>query len=97
MCNIGDLDIYAVQKTRDYITPLVKEYMPYVEYRRHSYVLIIKVLHKTFHPLEVVCRYRDPHLQVGEHCSYLFNLGLNIYKSLCIKTHFMPNICDLNG
>ena len=27
-----------------------------------------------FHPLEVVRRYRDPQLQVGENYSYLFNL-----------------------
>ena len=27
-----------------------------------------------FHPIEVVSRYRDPQLQVGENYSYLFNL-----------------------
>ena len=27
-----------------------------------------------FHPLEVVSRYRDTQLQVGENYSYLFNL-----------------------
>ena len=27
-----------------------------------------------FHPLEVVSRYRDQQLQVGENYSYLFNL-----------------------
>ena len=29
-----------------------------------------------FHPLEVVSRYRDPQLKVGENYSYLFNLRL---------------------
>ena len=34
-----------------------------------------------FHPLEVVSRYRDPQLQVGENYSHLFNLRPNIRKS----------------
>ena len=34
-----------------------------------------------FHPLEVVSRYRDPQLQVGENYSYKFNLRPNIRKS----------------
>ena len=33
------------------------------------------------HPLEVVSRYRDPQLQVGENYSYLLNLRPNICKS----------------
>ena len=33
------------------------------------------------HPLEVVSRYRDPQLQVGENYSYLFDLRPNICKS----------------
>ena len=43
------------------------------------YVLLAKINHSTaklqnlnFHPLEVVSRYRDPQLQVGENYSYLF-------------------------
>ena len=28
-----------------------------------------------FHPLEVVSRYRDPHLQVGENYMYLYRLN----------------------
>ena len=32
-----------------------------------------KLNHLNFHPLEVVSRYRDPQLQVGENYSYLFN------------------------
>ena len=31
-----------------------------------------------YHPLEVVSRYRDPQLEVGENYSYLFNLRVNI-------------------
>ena len=33
-----------------------------------------------FHPLEVVSRYRDPQLQVGENYSCLFNLRPTILK-----------------
>ena len=33
-----------------------------------------------FHPHEVVSRYRDPQLQVGENYSYLPNLRPNIRK-----------------
>ena len=32
------------------------------------------VIYLNFHPLEVVSRYREPQLQVGENYSYLFNL-----------------------
>ena len=34
-----------------------------------------KVIYLNFHPLEIVSRYRDPQLQVGENYSYLFDLG----------------------
>ena len=33
-----------------------------------------------FQPLEVVSRYRDPHPQVVENYSYLFNLKTNIFN-----------------
>ena len=33
-----------------------------------------KLIYLNFQPLEVVFRYRDPQLQVGENYSYLFNL-----------------------
>ena len=33
-----------------------------------------------YHTLDVVSRYRDPQLQVGNNCSYLFNLRPNICK-----------------
>ena len=49
------------------------------------------------HPLEVVSRYRDTQLQVGENYSYLFNLRPNICESRCLNTHFIPNNSDLIG
>ena len=39
-----------------------------------------KVNNLNFHPLEVVSRYRDPQLQVGENYADLFNLTPNICK-----------------
>ena len=56
-----------------------------------------KLNNLNFHPLEVVSRYRDPQLQVGENYSYSFNLRPNIYKSWCLDTYFVPNNCDSNG
>ena len=50
--------------------------------------LTTKLNNLFFHPLEVVSRYRDPQLQVGEIYSHLFNLGPNIYKSLIFKHIF---------
>ena len=41
-------------------------------------------------------RYRDPQLQVGENYSYVFDLRQNIWKSLCLNTHIVPNNFDLN-
>ena len=41
---------------------------------------------KDFHLLEVVSRYRDPQLKVGENDSYLFNLKPSICKSGFLKT-----------
>ena len=35
----------------------------------------------SFHPLEVVARYRDPQLQVGENYTHLFDFRPNICKS----------------
>ena len=45
--------------------------------------LTLKALNNNlnFHPLEVVPRYRDPQLQVGENYSYLVNFRPNICKS----------------
>ena len=42
-------------------------------------------------PLEVVSCYRDPQLQVGDNCSYVFNLRPKICKCSCLNTHFIPN------
>ena len=56
-----------------------------------------KIIHLNFQPLEVVSRYRDPQIQVGENYSYLFNLDTNIYKLCCSDTHFAPNNMNLVG
>ena len=45
----------------------------------------------SFHPLEVVSRYRDPQLQMGENDTYLFYLKPNICKPRCANTHSIPN------
>ena len=39
-----------------------------------------------FHPLEVVSRYRDPQIQVGENDAYVFNFRANISKSSFLNT-----------
>ena len=44
-------------------------------YRYHT-----NLIHLNLHPLEVVSRYSDTQLQVGENYSYLFNLTQNIFK-----------------
>ena len=54
-----------------------------------------KWIHLNFHPLEVVSRYRDPQLQVGENYSYLFKSRPNICKSWGLNANFIPNISDL--
>ena len=51
-----------------------------------------KLIYLNFQPLEVVSRYCDPQLQVGENYSYLFNLRPNIFKSWCLNPNFIPNI-----
>ena len=45
-----------------------------------------------FHPLEVVSRYRDPQVQVGENYPYLLNLGLNICKSQFLNPHSISKL-----
>ena len=57
--------------------------------------LLATLIYLFFHPLEVVSRYRDPQPQVVENYSYLFNLRPNIYKSYCLNSYFIHNICDL--
>ena len=49
------------------------------------------LIYSNFHPLEVVCRYRDPQLQVGENYSYLFRFRQQICKCCCLNTHLNPN------
>ena len=53
---------------------------------------LIKYLY--FHPTEVVSRYRDTQLQVGENYSYLFNFWRNICKSWCLNAQFIPDMSD---
>ena len=50
-----------------------------------------KLIYFNFQPLKVVCRYRDPQLQVAEKYWYLFNLRPNICEYLCLNTHFILN------
>ena len=55
--------------------------------RRLTFFPLSYISELKFHPLEVVSRYRDPQLQVGEKY-YLFNLRANIFKSWCLNTTF---------
>ena len=50
-----------------------------------------------FHPFEVVSRYRDPQLQVGEKIPFLLNLKPNISNSWCLSIYFIRNNSDLIG
>ena len=56
-----------------------------------------KLIYVNCQPLGVVSRYRDPQLQAVENYSCLFNLTPNIYKSLCLNTHFISNTSGLIG
>ena len=56
-----------------------------------------KLSYFNFHPPEVVGRYRAPQLQVDENYSYWSNLKPNIFKSWCLKTHFIPTNSDFIG
>ena len=56
----------------------------------------VNPLHSTlsyliFHPLEVVSRYRDPQLQVGENYRYSFNLRQKNMKIWMFKHTFHPH------
>ena len=56
------------------------------------FYLPTKSSYLNFYPLEVVSRYRDPQLQVGENYSqYLFNLWPNsLTQILMFKHPFLP-------
>ena len=56
-----------------------------------------KIINLNFHPLEVVCHYRDPHLPVSDTYSDLFNLRQSICESRCSNAHFVPNNDDFFG
>ena len=70
-----------------------REGVPVTLQKRVSQTILInpfpaKLSYLNFHPLEVVSRYHDPQLQVVEN---VFNLTPNIFKSLFLNTHFVPN------
>ena len=44
-------------------------------------IIVANINNFNFHPFEVLSRYSDPQIQVGENYSYLFNLGPDICKS----------------
>ena len=46
-----------------------------------------KLNNLNFYPLEVVTRYREPQLQVGENYANLYNLNQNIYQSIFFIAH----------
>ena len=48
----------------------------------------------TFHPLEVMSRYHDPLLQVGENIRISLILGTNICKYWYLSTNFIPADSD---
>ena len=50
-------------------------------------LFLAQLSYLSFHPLEVVSRYRDPQLQVRENYSYL-------WKYLRLSSHFFAGNCD---
>ena len=57
----------------------LKAYIQRFEVRRHSFnPFFAKLSYLNFNPLEVVSRYRDSQLQVGENVSYMSYLRPNI-------------------
>ena len=61
--------------------PLPTRYIMLRLKQPYSMVIIVLRDPSNFHPLEVVSRYRDPQLQVGENYSYVFNLRPNIFPN----------------
>ena len=56
-----------------------------------------KLNNLSFHPVEVVSRYRDPQLQVVENYSYLFNFISKHCKFWCLNIRSFPNNSDSTG
>ena len=54
--------------------------------------LTAKLFNRTFHPLEVVSRWRDPQLQVSKNYSDLTKWRLTILKSCWLISHFISNM-----
>ena len=46
-----------------------------------------KSIYFNFHPLEVVSRYRDPQLQVGENYAYFFLIWEQTFENFDVQTH----------
>ena len=44
-----------------------------------------ELVYLNFHPLEVLSRYREPQLQVGENCSCVFDLRPKHWQMLMIQ------------
>ena len=101
------IDLYVYKKKTSWFTSVGLRgsqliAIPYTWYTVYVLVSLIfyfnpypaKLIYLNFHPLEVVARYRDPQLQVVENELYLFNLSTDIFKSWCLKTHFIPNNGD---
>ena len=58
---------------------------------RYVIMLTLKALNYrilNLHPLDVVCRYRDSQLQVGENYLHLFNLNQNKSKKFNVNLSF---------
>ena len=61
----------------------------------YFYPLLAKLSFLHFHPLEVVSRYIDTQLQVGENYSHLLKLGTYICESRWLNTYFTPSNSEL--
>ena len=71
--------------------------------------LTAKLFNLNFHSLEVVCRWRDPQLQVSENYSDLTKWRSTVFKYCWLMSHFIkvvlnvliknenPSICDTGG
>ena len=74
---------YTVQKRKQQLHKTTN--LESVKKSMHAFYILnpflAKLSYLNVHPLEVVSRYRDPQLHVGEKFSYLLNLTPNICKS----------------
>ena len=54
--------------------------MVYMKFSQGINPLTAKLYNLIFHPLEVVCRWRDPQLQVSENYSHLTKWRSTVFK-----------------